>query len=84
VKTLQGYSQGPGSDISSVGFSILKLINPDISKIPWAKLKYDSHPKEFLNLKCNFLRLDGCDDYYDTKNDPTDEFKPCDPKHPEN
>jgi serine/threonine protein kinase len=39
VKALQGYSQGPGSDLSSLGFSILKLINPDMSKIPWACLK---------------------------------------------
>jgi serine/threonine-protein kinase len=39
VKALQGYSQGPGSDISSVGFCILKLINPEISQIPWASLK---------------------------------------------
>jgi serine/threonine protein kinase len=39
VKALQGYSQGPGSDISSVGFSILKLINPETSKMPWASLR---------------------------------------------
>jgi serine/threonine protein kinase len=39
VKALQGYSQGPGSDISSVGFTILKLINPENSKVPWGSLK---------------------------------------------
>jgi serine/threonine protein kinase len=84
VKALQGYSQGPGSDISSVGFSILKLINPDIYKIPWACLKLDAHLKDFLKFKCEFLKLDGGDDYFDTKNEPIDEYKPCDPNHPEN
>jgi serine/threonine protein kinase len=65
VKALQGYSQGPGSDISSIGFSILKLMNPEISKIPWASLKKDAHLKEFLKLKCEFLKLDGGDDYFE-------------------
>jgi hypothetical protein len=73
VKALQGYSQGPGSDISSVGFSILKLINPDISKIPWACLEFDAHLKDLLKYKCEFLKLDGGDDYFDAKDGPTDE-----------
>ena len=30
------------------------------------------------------MKLDGGDDFFDTKNDPIDGCKPCDPKHQEN
>ena len=66
VKSLQGYSQGRRDDLSSVGFSILQLINPEISKLPWTKL--EPHDlKGFLREKCLFLKMEGGDDYYVTR-----------------
>jgi serine/threonine protein kinase len=38
VKAHQGYSQGRRDDLSSVGFTILQMINPEISNVPWATL----------------------------------------------
>jgi len=49
--------------MSSVGFSILQLINPEISKVPWATVEaFDL--RGFLREKCTFLKTEGGDDYY--------------------
>jgi hypothetical protein len=55
--------------MSSVGFSILQLINPEASKVPWAQLKQDAHLREFLKAKCEFLKLEGGDDYFEPSMD---------------
>jgi hypothetical protein len=49
--------------LSSVGFSILQLINPEISKLPWATVE-PNDLKGCLKEKCHFLKLEGGDDYY--------------------
>jgi serine/threonine protein kinase len=63
VKAHQGYSQGRRDDLSSIGFSILQIINPEISMVPWATLKSDNL-RGFLREKCIFLKIDGGDDYF--------------------
>jgi hypothetical protein len=62
VKALQGYSQARRDDLSSLGFTILYLINPEISKIPWATIKSDDL-RGYLREKCHFLKIEGDEDY---------------------
>jgi serine/threonine protein kinase len=38
VKAYQGYSLSRRDDLSSVGFTILQMIDPEIFKVPWAFL----------------------------------------------
>jgi hypothetical protein len=46
-----------------LGFSILQLINPEISKVPWATLNPDDL-HGYLREKCRFLKIDGEDDHF--------------------
>jgi hypothetical protein len=39
------------------------MINPEISKIPWATLD-PNDLKGYLREKCLFLKMEGGDDYY--------------------
>ena len=49
--------------MSSLGFTILQMINPEVSKVPWAKIELNDL-KGFLREKCNFLKMEGGDDFY--------------------
>jgi len=39
------------------------MINPEISKVPWATLKPDDL-HGYLREKCRFLKIDGGDDHF--------------------
>ena len=82
VQALQGYQLARRDDISSLGFAIIQLINPEQSKVPWANLKQDAHLGEFLKRKCEFLKLEGGDEYFEFSMDPTAARNPCDSNHP--
>ena len=49
--------------MSSLGFTIIQLINPEVSKVPWAIVEANDL-KGFLREKCYFLKMEGGDDYY--------------------
>jgi len=66
IKALQGYSQSRRDDLSSLGFTILQMINPENSKVPWATVE-PNDLKGFLREKCRFLKMEGGDDYYVTE-----------------
>jgi hypothetical protein len=63
VKAHQGYSQGRRDDLSSVGFTILYMINPEISKVPWATV-IPTDLNGYQREKCRFLKIDGGDDIH--------------------
>jgi len=63
VKAHQGYSQGRRDDLSSIGFTILQMINPEISKVPWATLSPEDL-NGYLREKCRFLKMEGGDDHF--------------------
>ena len=39
------------------------MINPEISKVPWATIKPDDL-NGYLREKCRFLKIDGGDDHF--------------------
>jgi hypothetical protein len=49
--------------LASVGFSILQLIDPEISKVPWATVKPDDL-NGYLREKCRFLKMEGGEDHF--------------------
>ena len=63
--------------MSSLGFTILYLINPEISRVPWATLQSDDL-RGFLREKCRFLKIEGGEDFNVSSGMQT---KPCPNDH---